>query len=244
MDAVEATVSMKKPVIGVTSSQEDGAVNSTECTMRAGGLPIIVPLGGEMPEISQYANLIDGLLLTGGADIDPSYFGEEPHRGLGRITPERDRLEIRLTQECLRLGKPIFAICRGIQVLNVAAGGALYQDIERQCEGLQHRQQAPATYLAHTVQVTPGSLLHRIAGAEEFRVNTFHHQAVSRTADGFTTVATAKDGIIEAIESVSHPFVLGVQWHPETSAQVDEISRKLFEAFIQACKESKAGEEE
>ncbi|UVI27992.1 gamma-glutamyl-gamma-aminobutyrate hydrolase family protein [Paenibacillus spongiae] len=236
MDAEQAAVRQRKPVIGVTSSQEDGAVNSTECTLRAGGLPLIVPLGGEMHDIVQYAELIDGLLLTGGADVDPFYYGEEPHRGLGRITPERDRLEIRLTQECLRLKKPIFAICRGIQVLNIAAGGSLYQDIERQCEGIQHRQQAPATYLAHTVDVKAGSLLHRIAGEEQFRVNTFHHQAVNKPAAGFTVAATAKDGIIEAIESDSHPFVLGVQWHPETSAAVDEISRKLFEAFIQACK--------
>jgi putative glutamine amidotransferase len=183
--------------------------------------------------------MIDGLVLSGGSDVDPHYFGEEPHPKIGNITPERDKTEFLLTKAMLKRNKPILAICRGIQILNVAAGGKLYQDIASQYEGelIQHSQKAPRSYLAHSVQVTPGSLLAKSAGSESFRVNTFHHQAVSTVAPGFEVTAVASDGIIEGIESADYHFALGVQWHPESSYDEDIISRNIFAAFIKACKE-------
>jgi putative glutamine amidotransferase len=133
--------------------------------------------------------------------------------------------------------KPVFAICRGMQLLNAAAGGTLFQDIERQFpDCLQHRQLAPRSHLSHQVVIADGSLLEKSAGAAQIRVNSFHHQAVKQPAPGFRVNAVAADGVVEGIESVSHRFVLGVQWHPENLARTDDAARKLFSAFIDVCR--------
>lgn len=233
---------MSMPVIGVTASRDDRGTTLSigreylESVLEAGGLPLIVPYVEDAESIRSIADRIDGLLLTGGGDIDPAWFGEEPIPGLGWIDPERDRLEISLTRRMLEENKPILAICRGCQILNVAAGGDMFQDLYQQREDLlQHQQKAPRSHLSHSVQVAEGSLLHRIAGSSAIRVNSFHHQAVRAVAPGFIACATAKDGVIEGVESVRHPFVLGVQWHPEHLAEIDAVSRRLFEAFVRAA---------
>jgi putative glutamine amidotransferase len=230
-----------KPIIGITS---DVDLNSKhflsndylQALIQGGGIPVILPIGIE-EDASQIAETIDGLLLTGGGDIDPALFGEEPLQGLGEISPGRDCLEILLVQHMLQLNKPVLAICRGIQVLNVAAGGDMYQDIYSQISNpiLQHKQKAARTHLSHSVTVMERSILACIAGQTHFKVNSFHHQAIRKVSKPFKVTAWSSDGIIEAMESEEHKFVLGVQWHPENLAvHGDIISKRLFEQFIEA----------
>lgn len=204
----------------------------------AGGAPFVVPPGD--PERGrEWLSRLDGLLLSGGPDLDPLHFNEEPRPGTGRVDPERDLWELSLARIALEMGMPILAICRGMQVLNVAAGGSLYQDLaERGKETLKHFQEAPAWYPTHSVGIAPGSLLSAVMGVRDMsgsavrvRVNSFHHQAVNAVAAGFAAVAVADDGVIEAIESKLHPFAIGVQWHPEF-LQAD----RLFPAFVEACR--------
>lgn len=201
----------------------------------AGGVPLILPPLTSAAAISRCAALVDGLLLSGGPDLDPAYFNEEP-RGTGVISPVRDHFELALLAEVIRLGKPVLGICRGMQVLNVFAGGDLYQDIPSQYpEALKHMQQAPAWYGTHKVRLAPGSVLARLYGCTELRVNTFHHQAVRQVAPGFRVAAWAEDGLVEAIESAGPAFVVGVQWHPETMWEKDDRQARLFKAFVAAC---------
>ena len=232
-----------KPIIAITPNLDEELATLkhayADCVIKAGGIPVIIPFGLSENDIAQLAGLADGLLLSGGADVDPSCFGESPHRELGRVTPERDRVEFGLTREFVKRDKPILAICRGIQVLNAALGGSLYQDIASQCPGShQHTQKAPRSHLSHLVAAEEGSLLHRIAGTGEFKVNSFHHQSVKRPAPGLRITAKSADGIVEALEGESHSFTLGVQWHPEDTAAADDVSRSLFEAFVAACRTS------
>ena len=231
-----------KPFIGVTGSIDENQTalkhDYVHSVLQAGGIPLMTAFADESEDIEQLVTHIDGLLLTGGVDVDPGYYGEEPIPALDKVSPQRDRLEIALTLQAIRQNKPVFAICRGMQVLNVAMGGSLYQDIYAQCGSslLQHRQKAPRTHLSHKVTATEGTLLHRIARQTEWKVNSFHHQAVKQIAPGFRISAVASDGVVEAIESSEHPFVLGVQWHPEGTAAVDAISKRLFEQFVEACR--------
>lgn len=228
-----------KPIVAITANYEEESANLkhsySEWILKSGGIPVIVPFGLGEEEVRKLCEVTHGLLLTGGPDIDPGYYGEEPLPELGRITPERDRLEVLLVREYAAAGKPIFAICRGEQVLNVALGGSLYQDIYSQCRTLQHSQKAPRSHLSHRVRTVEDSMVARIAGTTEFKVNSFHHQAVKEPAPGMRVTAKSEDGIVEAIESGSHRFVVGVQWHPEDTAGTDDVSRKLFEAFVRAC---------
>jgi putative glutamine amidotransferase len=229
-----------KPVIGVTASWEEEQMvlkhEYADWILKAGGIPLIVPCVDDPADIRRIGGAIDGLLLTGGADVDPAYYGEEPLPALGRVTPPRDRMELALTRHMLSLDKPVFAICRGLQVLNVAMGGSLHQDVTALGQVLQHSQKAPRSHLSHAVSAAEGSLLARIAGAAQWKVNSFHHQAVKTPAPGFRISAVTSDGVVEAIESEQHTFALGVQWHPEDTAAVDPISRKLFIAFVEACR--------
>jgi putative glutamine amidotransferase len=230
-----------QPIIGITPTLNDKqwVLNRdlSDSIFKAGGMPYIIAYSQELTQLQLICQSLDGLLLTGGAeDVDPLLYGEEPRVGLGDLSPERDRAEIILAREMLRLNKPIFAICRGCQILNVAAGGSLYQDIYSQCDTIQHRQKAPRSHLTHSVQIVEGTLLHQITGSHKIMVNSFHHQAVKSLAPEFIESAMASDGIIEAYESTMHRYVLGVQWHPENCYVTDEYSRKLFHAFVGACR--------
>jgi putative glutamine amidotransferase len=185
----------------------------------------------------------DGLLLTGGDDVAPTRYGEERHPATTEVPPERDEFELALVALARKKGLPIFAICRGIQVLNVACGGTLIQDIPTQLTGaLEHRFKVPPHQpfdLAHEVWLEKDSLLaklmrERLTGGDSLEVNSRHHQAVKDVAKGFRSVATAPDGVIEAIEDPSVPFCLGVQWHPENFWRTGEF-RALFEGFAAAA---------
>lgn len=242
---------MHKPLIGLTTSRHKftgktpgpdllGSMLSDDYAQgveAAGGTPLAIPYLETEDTLRQVAERMDGLLLTGGTDIDPLTFGEEPHVGLGDVYPERDRLEFLLIDAALQRGKPILGICRGMQVLNAAMGGTLYQDLSREWQGrIQHSQCAARAHLSHTVHVEPGSLLARLLDDQKsLRTNSFHHQAVRAVAPSLTAVAWDDEGLIEGVESKNHPFVVAVQWHPENLWRTSPIFLGLFQGLVQAA---------
>jgi putative glutamine amidotransferase len=206
---------------------------------RCGGTPLILPLM-TIPEapFRQIVESLDGIILTGGDDIAPHLYGEPPLQGLGQIEYERDIAEIEVIKLAVELKKPILGICRGMQILNVALGGTLIQDIPSQVPGaFQHAQKGSRQYGAHMVQLEPGFLADAL-GKTEVLVNTSHHQAVKDVAPGFKITATAADGVIEAMESPDGLYI-GVQWHPERMWAHDENMLKIAEAFVNKVKQQK-----
>lgn len=204
----------------------------------AGGAPVLIPLELGEPAWRSIYERIDGLLFPGGVDVDPSYYGEELHPGLGQVDSSLDEAELVLARWALADQMPLLAICRGIQLLNVAAGGSLYQDLPAQFPGaLSHACSAPdypRDHRAHAVHIVPGSRLAAIFGTPELMTNSRHHQAVKDPAPGFAVTARAPDGVIEGIEKADAPFVVGVQWHPESMAAADPQMLALFKAFVAA----------
>lgn len=198
----------------------------------AGGIPLVVPPLGELPV--ELLDRVDGLVLSGGEDIDPERYGKQPSPHLGTVDAQRDALELALTREAVSRRMPILAICRGAQVLNVALGGTLIQDLPSEFPSdVRHRQEASCTLGTHDVRVASDSLLASLAGGEVVSVNSFHHQAALDVAPGLRAVAWASDGVIEALEGTG-AFMMGVQWHPE--CQESELSPRLFTAFVEACR--------
>jgi putative glutamine amidotransferase len=207
----------------------------------AGGAPVLIPLElGERAWRSLY-RCLDGLLLPGGVDVDPAHYGEDRHPELGEVNDALDEAELVLTRWALEDDLPLLGICRGIQTLNVAASGSLYQDLPAQLPGaLQHRfspPHYPRDHRGHSVHIEPGSRLAHVFGAIDLPVNSRHHQAVKDVAPGFVVTAQAPDGVIEGIEKPDALFCVGVQWHPESLAASDPQMLALFEAFVQAAKQ-------
>ncbi|MBI5835228.1 MAG: gamma-glutamyl-gamma-aminobutyrate hydrolase family protein [Armatimonadetes bacterium] len=235
------------PLIGVTMStgNNDGGSwwltsstnrSYTEWVERAGGAPLCLP-NPDVGLIDRYLDAIDGLLLTGGEDVQPLLYGCEPARGLGTIDVPRDRFELPLAQSALARRLPIFGICRGIQLLNVAAGGTLVQDLNGVDGMLQHQMRATGgRTVHHTVTVQSGSRLAGILGEGPVATNSYHHQAVDRVGQGLRVSAHAADQTVEALEGDSERFLLAVQWHPEVMGAEHEPSARLFEAFVAACR--------
>ena len=224
-------------------------IGITQCRKLEDYRQSVLHVGGEVRVLGPAADLdasisgLDGLLLTGGGDVDPSIYGEAPHPSFSPAEAGRDQHEIGLVQLARARQIPILAICRGIQLLNVACGGTLVQDIPSQVPGaLPHRLEVPphqAMELAHEVWIDKESQLSRImrerlTDTDTCDVNSRHHQAVRRVAPGFVASATAPDGVIEAIEDPALPFCLGVQWHPENFWRTGEF-RPLFEGFLEAA---------
>lgn len=231
-----------KPIIAITACAEDDLssrlnVAYSKSIVEAGGIPMIIPLGVEA-DIAQILSISDGLLLSGGNDVHPFHFGAEPTPQSGGIIPERDTVELALTNAAMTRQMPILGICRGLQVLNVALGGTLYQDIDSDYQSnklLKHRQLAARGVATHYVQIGADNVLMTIMGKEQIAVNSFHHQAIHVLAETLNVAAKSSDGIVEAVVHETLPFCLGVQWHPEEQAIVgDEEARKLFTAFIEA----------
>lgn len=232
-----------KPIIGVTTDVDNAGNHLTNASyidaiLKAGGVPIILPTGIDR-DVQQLCNMLDGLLLTGGGDVDPVHLGEDPHPKLGEVTPERDSVELLLARQFLNANKPILGICRGMQLLNIVFGGGIYQDMQAQYDKplLQHIQQSKRWFTSHEVKVTRQTKFHAIVGMDVIRVNSFHHQAVKEIGRPLVVSAIANDGIVEVIESTAHAFVIGVQWHPEMlMMKGDAYSNRLFDAFVRACK--------
>ncbi|HET8580152.1 MAG TPA: gamma-glutamyl-gamma-aminobutyrate hydrolase family protein [Nitrospiraceae bacterium] len=244
-----------KPIIGVTpdfnaGDREDMGGREPTYFLRArypraieelGGVPLILPLIGDRGLQRQLLNGLDGLLLTGsGPDLPPSLYGERQRFRYRVMSQQRYKFELEMARLAADEGVPTLGICGGMQAINVALGGSLVQDIPSQVSAaLPHRAPGPATRLSHSVQVTPRSLLRRIVGQARIRVNSSHHQSVNRLAPSLVASAVASDGIIEAIEanaSCQHPFLLGVQWHPEFLYDRYDIQRRLFLAFLRAAR--------
>jgi len=220
-------------VIGITPCNR--LPDYVESIRRAGGDPRVLSI-----DSSPSLDGLDGILFTGGGDIDPVHYHETRHAKTEEPDPARDDFELKLAKLALENNTPMLAVCRGVQVLNVAAGGTLIQDIASEVNTpLGHQVDTPSYALAHEVWVTPGSVLERVmqeelGDGETLQVNSRHHQAVGRTASGFYVAATAPDGVVEAIERRNAPFCLGVQWHPENFWRTGEF-RSLFEGFVKAA---------
>ena len=246
-----------RPIIGITCTtgqlspqevsslrvprvREVGFRTYVNAVVSSGGAPFFIPLIQDSSVLESLVSRLDGLLLSGGPDINPIYFQSEPHAKLGVIDSDKDSLELQIAKLALDADLPILGICRGIQLLNVVGGGTLYQDIpsEVTVPTLKHRQDAPMTTLTHSVNLEQGTKLQEILQQKQLHVNSHHHQSVKEIAPGFRLTATAPDGIIEGIEHTSKPFVVGVQWHPEGSYPGDTNAQNVFKAFIQAAQKS------
>lgn len=202
----------------------------------AGGLPLIIPLVKSTPAIEDYIKLCDGFLFCGGADITPLLFGQEPVNGIGETNISLDIFQIRLMRQILQTKIPVLAICRGIQILNVACGGTILQDISlKPGDALNHMQTSNSRKdISHKIIVEQNTLLHHITGSILY-TNSFHHQILDRLGEELIASAHTSDGTIEAVEMPDHPFVVGVQWHPEAMFRTSSVMRDLFHAFIRAA---------
>lgn len=240
-----------RPIIGITTNVLDNEcsfqINRTfsDAIIAAGGLPMLLPATDDPMLIAQYARQIDGLLLSGGEDVAPENFGETQSWHSGAVNPFRDTFEMLICREVLKsFTKPVFGICRGMQLLNVALGGSLYQDLQTAFPGetIAHRQKQMSKYCSHAVKVSKDTLMYRIAGQqEEIRVNSLHHQAVHAAGSSLVISAVAPDGVAEAAELPGHPFCLGVQWHPERlwNQPGCEVHKRLFTSFVETCRQKK-----
>lgn len=231
---------MKLPVIGITTYGSDHANRYTlpteyvEAVRRGGGLPLLIAPGDE--HVDAYLALLDGLILTGGGDIDPVHYGGTAHETIYHVDADRDGMELQLARAVVERGLPTFGVCRGAQVINVALGGTLIEHLPLEVgESVLHRA-PPRQPTPHAVQLVPGSRLAAILGGEEVHPLSWHHQAIRRLAEGLEVVARAPDGTIEAVEMRAHPWLVGVQWHPELSAHEDPAQQRLFDALIAAAR--------
>jgi putative glutamine amidotransferase len=220
----------------------------SEAVEAAGGVPVHLCLIPREDYIREAVENLDGLLLPGSdSDVDPSLYGQEPHRRLGGVHSIKDRTDLLALEEAERKGLPLLAICFGMQVLNVARGGTLIQDIESELpEAIKHQQGAPRDRRSHRVRFLDGSRVRDLAGEADAFVNSHHHQAIERVGRELVATAWTADGLVEALEDPrAERFVLAVQWHPEIAWEEDEFSRRLFSSFIEASaayRKSLAGE--
>lgn len=233
----------RKPTVGIVSLYDEtkesywmlpGYVEGVE---EAGGIPVILPLSQQGDALAHYAEAFDGFLFPGGHDLNPVFYGEERRETCGTLCPERDEMERRLFPLVLATKKPMLGICRGVQLFNVMLGGTLYQDIPTECPSdVEHHETPPYDKAAHTVCLAQDTPLFLAVGEEQIHVNSYHHQGIKALGKGLCEAAAAPDGLTEAVYLPEHPFCLAVQWHPEFSYKTDENSRKIFRAFVAACK--------
>lgn len=245
-----------RPLIGITCSMGQAISSLTQenppqlqhrmndtyirAVTQAGGIPIILPNNLDVSCVEEIVERLDGFLLSGGDDVDPAHFGERATGKLGTVIPRRDSFEMALTREVLdKTEKPLLGICRGIQIMNVAMGGSLHQDLPTDGKLCHSLTMYPRNALTHNVQVVPGTRLAQIMASGTGRVNSFHHQAVKRLAECFICSAkSVEDDVVEALELPGERFAVGVQWHPEELTDRDE-ARNLFRCFILAAENQK-----
>jgi putative glutamine amidotransferase len=233
----------KRPLVGLNGRYESDAKRSVrsrialyvpyyQALLSAGALPVLLPTTDDRAALAEYLDRLDGFVFTGGMDVPPSAYGQERHPRTQECHPRRFASDRLLAKLVLRREMPVLAICMGIQLINVAYGGTLIQHLET---GVQHAPTDEGNDSYHSIVIEEESLLHQIVGATEIEVNSCHHQAVDRLAPGLRVVASAPDGIAEAVQMTDRGFFLGVQWHPERI--VDRPGQlSLFEAFVDACR--------
>ena len=247
-------MSSKRPTIGITTQSLqaiDGipaalpasvVMNQRyyEAVAAAGAAPVLIPLLDDVDALRATYEACAGIMIPGGVDMDPGTYGEAPHERLGRVDPARDRVELQLTRWAIEDRKPLLGLCRGLQVINVAAGGTLYQDLDAQLEGAIRHDYFPTfgfdrDYVSHDVAVAPASRLRSLVAIDQLPVNSMHHQGVKRLGAGLVACAHSADGLIEAVESVNGHWMVGVQWHPEVFEADDPHTRELFRGFVRAA---------
>jgi putative glutamine amidotransferase len=233
--------SIRRPLIGITSNyeyeKESLYINKGYCDAinKIGGLAVIIPFSDDIDFLENICSECDGFLISGGPDVEPKHYGEENLPINGGISPLRDFVELFFVKKALENNKPVFGICRGVQVINVALGGTLYQDIHMQIkdrELIKHRQEAPKWYPTHEIIIEKGSRVWKSLQSERIGVNSFHHQAIKTLAPGMVVTSRAPDGIIESIEHSQLRYAVGVQWHPEIMWQKNSIFLRLFADFV------------
>lgn len=237
---------MSRPVIGITISRYPEidilrviglSENYTEAISRAGGAPMMIPLGLDESQMDSLLERVDGLLLTGGVDIDPLQYNVTRGPEIGTLDEDRDRAELYIIQKVINAGIPLLGICRGHQMINVAMGGTLYTDLPTQYDGdVRHKllPGEPRSSILHLIEILPGTKLREIIGAAETGVNSIHHQGIRKLAPGLIPSAYAPDGLTEGFEIDDHPFGISVQWHPEWLVEHEPMQR-LFHALVSAA---------
>ncbi len=228
------------PIIGITTYPRDDRGRFTlpaeyvTAVQRAGGVPVLIPPAPE--HASRYLDLVDGVVLAGGGDIAPQHYRGNVHELNYGVDADRDALEIALAHELMRRRQPTLAICRGLQVLNVAQGGTLIEHLPAVVgDRIAHRK-PPRDPVPHPIAIEPASRLAAVLGVTDLQPMSWHHQAIRDVAPGFNVVARAPDGTIEAVELPNQPWLLAVQWHPELTAQQDPAQQRLFDALVAATK--------
>jgi putative glutamine amidotransferase len=233
-------------LIGVTASHltsKSGVVHTSipeaycQAILRAGGIPVLIPFDLDPSLQEQLTNRLDGVVFSGGGDIHPSFYNGQPHPLVDEVDTARDQLEIDLLKQTIRVGKPFFGICRGLQLINVALGGSLYEDLlDQRPQALRHQYapEFPRNYLAHSVQLEANSQIGSLIPRPKIQVNSLHHQGIDRLAPDLQASGYAPDGLIEAVELPGYSFGLAIQWHPEWLT-ADQDMQRLFSAFIRAC---------
>ena len=242
---------MNKPIIGISGSViiDDGGMfpgyrrsyvneDYVDSVVQNGGIPYIIPFNEDEEVVKEQLLNVQGLILSGGHDVDPHNYGEELEQKIGDVWPERDVFDMRLLKLAEENNIPVLGICRGMQIINVAHGGNLYQDLSyRKEKTLKHSQNQTPTLVIHTVKADPNSKIANILGKDEFLTNSFHHQLVKEVAPDFTVAAKCVDGVVEAIEN-KDASVIGVQWHPEMLHRVVPFQNNLFKHIINNAKKN------
>jgi len=236
---------LSQPVIGVTTYRNQNPLGFSQCSLAeayiqalasAGAIPVLIPLGLTQSALDAIVTRLDGILFSGGGDVEPERYGSLPHIKVDGVDTDRDWIELHLLKNVINNNMPFLGICRGLQVINVALGGSLYEDLfDQRPNTIRHQfvTGMPRDFLAHTVQIEPESRLASILQLSETKVNSLHHQGIHRVAPGLKITATAPDGVVEGIELPNYPFGLAVQWHPEW-LQTNPAMQALFRAFVNA----------
>ena len=232
-----------KPIIGISPLYDEEKrglwmrPGYLDVLYACGAIPLVLPFDYDAVDVEQVLSICDGLLMTGGPDVDPHLYGEEPLAECGPTQAVRDDLEYRLLEKALASDMPILAVCRGSQLLNVFLGGTLYQDLPTQLpKTINHAMEPPFESLCHKVILEPGEPLQVLLGEDVIPVNSIHHQAVKRVAPTLVPLARSMDGVIEGTWMPGKRFVWGVQWHPEWIWDVDSRQKRIVQAFVDACR--------
>ncbi len=234
-----------KPIIGLTSQYEHLInrkmirVNNTfvNAVVDGGGIPIVIPIIKELKDIDRYLDLVNGLIFTGGEDVSSLFFGEEPIREVDTICMARDKMELELFKKAYERSIPILGICRGLQLINIALGGTLYQDINAQVpNSLGHMCGYNIHQGYHNINISEDSLMFDIFNVDKLAVNSQHHQSIKKLGGNLKITSLTSDGIVESVESINNKFVLGVQFHPEAMIESENKFRKFFKYFVEICK--------